>query len=74
MYITQIYKYKKDNIVYVGGEIPSGAEILETMNILNAENGYDIVNTVSKNSLGTSIWLKDNDTIDNYIEVEKLGE
>ena len=43
MFITQCYKYKYNGIVYVGGEVPEGAEILETMDILNAEEGFDLI-------------------------------
>ena len=39
MFITQCYKYEKDGIVYVGGNVPEGATILETMDILNADDG-----------------------------------
>jgi hypothetical protein len=35
MYIKQCYKYKINNIIYLGGNSPEGAEILETMNIFN---------------------------------------
>ena len=70
MFITQCYKYEYNNIVYVGGNIPEGATILETMNILNAEEGYELVRKSDEENIGNSIWLKDGDSEDNYIEVK----
>ena len=70
MFITQCYKYEKDGIVYVGGEVPDGAEILETMDILNAEEGYDLIRIVDEEKVGNSIWLKDDDSQENYKEVK----
>ena len=70
MFITQCYKYEKDGIVYVGGEVPEGAEILETMDILNAEEDYDLIRIVDEEKVGNSIWLKDGDSQDNYKEVK----
>ena len=75
MFITQVYKYEKDGIVYVGGNVPEDATILETMDILNAEQGYELVRKSDKEVIGNSIWLHDGDTQDNYEEVEeKNGE
>ena len=71
MFITQIYKYKKDDIVYVGGNVPEDAEILETMNILNAEERYVLQRKEDGEIIGSSIWLKDGDSQLNYIEVEE---
>ena len=70
MFITQCYKYKYNEIVYVGGEVPEGAEILETMDILNAEDGYTLICKSNKKDVGSSIWLRNDDTQDNYIEKE----
>lgn len=70
MFITQCYKYEYNNIVYVGGNVPEGATVLETMNILNAEEGYELVRKSDEENVGNSIWLKDSDSEDNYIEVE----
>ena len=74
MFITQCYKYKYNGIVYVGGEVPEGAEILETMDILNAEDGFDLVRKSDGKNVGTSVWLKNGDTQDNYTEVETQPE
>ena len=70
MFITQCYKYKYNRIVYVGGEVPEGAEILEAMNILNAEEGYDLIRIADEENVGSSVWLKDGDTQNNYKEEE----
>ena len=70
MFITQVYKYEKDGIVYVGGDVPEDATILETMNILNAEQGYDLIRKSDDENMGSSVWLKDGDSEDNYREEE----
>ena len=70
MFITQVYKYEKADIVYVGGNVPDGATILETMDILNAEEGYDLVRKSDGENVGSSIWLRNGDVQDNYIEVK----
>ena len=57
MFITQSYKYEKDGIVYVSGEVPEGAEVLETMNILNAKDGYELVRKSDSENVGNSVWL-----------------
>lgn len=74
MYITNIYKYKKDGIIYVGGDVQEGAEILEAMDILNAEDGYDLIRISDNENVGTSVWLKDGDTQENYTEKEHVEE
>ena len=74
MFITQTYKYKYNGIVYVGGEVPEGAEILETMDILNAENGYDLIRIADGENMGSSVWLRNGDTQDNYGEKEIKDE
>lgn len=71
MYLTETYKYKKDGIVYVGGEVPDGAEILETMEILNAEDGYDLIRISDNENVGSNIWLRNGDVKENYKEVEQ---
>ena len=71
MFITQTYKYKHNGIVYVGGEVPEGAEILETMDILNAEDGYTLIRKADSENVGSSVWLRDGDTQDNYIEIKE---
>ena len=74
MFITQTYKYKYNGIVYVGGEVPDGAEILETMDILNAEDRYDLIRIADSENVGSSVWLRDGDTQENYGEKEIKDE
>lgn len=74
MYINQIYKYQKDNIVYVSVNVPEGAEILETMDILNAEDGYDLIRKSDGENIGANVWLHDGDTENNYIEIKQPEE
>ena len=74
MFITQVYKYEKDGIVYVGGDVPEGATILETMDILNAEKGFELVRIADEENVGTSVWLRNGDTQENYREVEAQPE
>jgi hypothetical protein len=70
MFITQVYKYKYNDIVYVGGQVPEGAAIIETMDILNAEEGYTLIRKSDFEDIGSSIWLHNGDTQDNYGEKE----
>lgn len=71
MFITQCYKYEKDGIVYVGGNVPEDATILETMDILNAEEGFDLIRISDNENMGGSVWIKDGDSQENYREVEQ---
>ena len=71
MFITQVYKYRKDGIVYVGGDVPEGAEVLETMDILNAEEGFDLIRKSDNENVGSSIWLRNGDVMENYFEKEQ---
>ena len=70
MFITQVYKYEYNDIVYVGGQVPEGATILETMDILNAEEGFELVRISDDENVGNSVWLHDGDVMENYKEVE----
>lgn len=74
MYITQTYKYEYNGIVYVSAEVPEGATILETMDILNAEEGYELQRKYDGENMGNSVWLHDGDTMDNYTEIEQQEE
>ena len=71
MYISEVYKYKIDGIVYVGGNVPEGAEILETMTILNAEEGFELIRIADNENVGNSVWLKNGDVKENYKEKEQ---
>lgn len=68
MYISNMYKYEKDGTVYVAGNVPEGATIIETMDILNAEDGYDLICISDNENVGANIWLKDGDVKENYKE------
>lgn len=70
MFITQSYKYELDGIVYVSSNVPDGATVLETMNILNAEEGFELVRKSDGENMSSSVWLKDGDNQDNYFEKE----
>lgn len=70
MFITQSYKYEYNGIVYVSADVPEGATILETMDILNAEDGYELIRISDEENVGNSVWLHDGDSQDNYREIE----
>lgn len=70
MYITQSYKYEYNNVIYVGANPPEDATILETMDILNADDGYELVRKSDGENIGSSVWLHDGDVQENYIEVK----
>lgn len=72
MYITETYKYIKDGIVYVGGEVPEGATILETMDILNAEEDMDLIRIADDENVGPNIWLRNGDVQENYREEKHI--
>lgn len=74
MYMTQVYKYRYNDIVYVGGDVPEDATILETMDILNAEDGYDLIRIADDENVGSSVWLKDGDVMENYREEKQKEE
>ena len=74
MFITQVYKYEKDGIVYVGGNVPEDATILETMDILNAEEGFDLIRIADNENMGSSVWLKDGDIQENYKEEKSVEQ
>lgn len=74
MQIKQNYKYKLNEIIYVSENIPENAEILETINILCADEGKILIKKATEKEMGTSIWLKDDDIQDNYIEIIKPVE
>lgn len=71
MYITQSYKYEYEGIVYVSSNVPEGAEVLETMDILNADEGYTLERISDGENVGSSVWLRDGDNQDNYREAEE---
>lgn len=70
MYHTECYKCEKDGVVCVSCNVPEGATILETMDILNAEEGYALIRISDNENVGSSVWLKDGDVEEDYKEVE----
>lgn len=74
MYITKCYKYEYNGIVYVGGNVPEGATILETMDILNAKESYDLIRIADEENVGSSIWLRNGDIQENYREEKHKDE
>ena len=69
MYIENSYKYELDGVVYVSGNVPEGATILETMDILYAEDGFELERIADGENVGSNIWLRDGDVMENYREV-----
>ena len=68
MFHSNCYKYEKDGIVYVSGDLPDGATLLETMDILNADDGKVLIRKADNENVGSSIWLQGEDNESNYIE------
>lgn len=68
MFHTNYYKYEKDGIVCVGGDLPEDATLLETMDILNADEGKVLIRKADNENVGSSIWLQGEDNESNYIE------
>lgn len=68
MYHTKCYKCEKDGVIRVCGYVPDGATVLETMDILNAEEGYALIRISDNENVGSSVWLKDGDVQENYRE------
>lgn len=68
MHIEKSYKYEVDGIRYVGGEVPDGATIVETLEILCAEEGYELWRKNSDECVGPSIWLQPGDSQRYYTE------
>lgn len=68
MYHTECYKYEKDGMVVVSGELPEGDTLLETMDILNADEGKVLIRKADNEVIGSSIWLQNGDNENNYRE------
>lgn len=68
MYITNSYKYERDGIMYVGSTVPDGATIIETLDVLNAEKGYDLIRIFDNENIGSCLWLRNGDLMQNYRE------
>ena len=70
MYIRKMYKYRKNGRTYISSTVPEDAELLETMDILNAEDGYDLIRISNEENMGPSVWLRNGDIQENYKEEE----
>jgi hypothetical protein len=71
MFMTTTYKGIKNGVIgYYCGFKPEDATILETMDILNAEDGFELVRKSDSENVGNSVWLHDGDVQENYEEVE----
>ena len=70
MFIAQMYKYKLDDKLYVSANVPEGAELLETQDILCAEEGYELLRKSDNENVSSCIWLRDGDVQENYTEIE----
>lgn len=74
MYHTECFKYEKDGVVCVGGNVPEGSTILEKMDILNADEGKTLIRISDKEDeevVGSSVWLHDGDVETNYREEDE---
>lgn len=68
MHIEKMYKIKENGIIKITCKIQKSSEVLEELNILVAEENMDLIRISDNENVGGSIWLKDNDTQDNYQE------
>ena len=71
MHIDKSYKYKLNNIIYVSGILPKDAETIEIMDILNAEEDYELQRISDNEIVGNYIWLRNGDVQENYKEIKK---
>lgn len=74
MRISEVKKYKHNGHIYVGGKVPFGAEIVDSMIILNATDGFILIRKSDNEDIGSSVWLKDGDNQDNYYEQDGVKE
>lgn len=74
MHIENSYKYELDGIIYVSGNVPDGATVLETLEILYSEPGYELQRISDDEIIGSSIWLHDGDVQENYREIPEEVE
>jgi hypothetical protein len=70
MHITKYYKYNEDEIVKVSGNLPENVVVLEEMDILYAEDGYELVRISTNENVSDCIWLHNNDVSENYKEIK----
>lgn len=70
MHIEKMYKVKEQGIIKITGKVPVEAELIETMDILTAEENMRLIRISDNENVGSSIWLKDGDVQENYKEEE----
>ena len=58
----------KSGIEYVSGTLPEDVTLTEIMDILNAEEGYDLIRISDNENMSSSLWLKSDDSQENYRE------
>ena len=61
--------YICDGAIYCGFR-PEDANVLEERQVLYAEEGYELLRLSDRENMGNSVWLKDGDIQENYIEIE----
>lgn len=67
--ITYIGTLNGINGIWCGFK-PDNTIINEERLVLYADNGYELIRKSDGESVGSSVWLKDGDSQDNYSEVE----
>lgn len=72
MYITKMYKVNEDGFCKITGNPKPESEILEVLDILNAEEGLTLFK--GEEVIGNSVWLHDGDVKENYTEKEYKEE
>lgn len=75
MHIEYMYRYTDENgNTIISGHLPQGITPDETMDILNAEDGYDLIRIADGENVGANIWLHNGDVQENYREEEHEEE
>ena len=73
MFMTTTYKGIKDGVIgYYCGFKPDNIEIIEEMDILNAEEGFDLIRISDEENMGSSVWLHNGDVQENYREEKSV--
>ena len=70
MEIRNSYVFIKDGVTGItNGQVPEGAEIIETRAVLYPAEDMELMNKVTGERY-SAVWLHNGDTQENYIEVE----
>lgn len=56
------------------GFLPEGVNVSEKRQVLFSEDGYDLIRIADDENIGSSIWLKDGDVMENYREEKQEEE